>query len=660
MIVVARQLHLHEFNPLRMSAKILIVEDQFVEAYGISLILEPAGYTILGIEASVEDALVSIKRETPDLVLLDIYLQTELTGIDLARILAEKNIPFIYLSANSNASVLQAAKETQPYGFLVKPFRNNDVLIALDIARYRHSHALDLIEKQSNWLSSLLSGIKPSDTDYENKLLQLIKAFRPYLPFDFAIADLDTKSDSPKTLYGFKRRDFDDYSIYNGWDVIENLRISFGELNAFRRLYANHEELVYKTGDGFTAASEQNILLERLHLLYDSKACLCIPGKDTSGTGVKLTFFNTARDSFTGEHIRLLHPLRPLIVRIIENIRGLREDTKKPPANIHQKDKAEPVLPDIIGKSPGLLQVLDQVWQVAGSDTTVLIMGETGVGKEALVRAIHYRSKRKDHPLIKLNCAAIPATLIEAELFGHEKGAFTGATERRIGKFEQAQGGTIFLDEIGEMPIEIQSKLLRVIQERELERLGSKSTTKIDVRIIAATNRDLHKEVAAGNFRIDLYYRINVFPILVPPLRERREDIPLLAEYFLRQQASSSGKPAKELTRDALHQLVQYDWPGNIRQLQHLIERHVLLTKEESIKNFALPSNEGIPEPPIQHPPAAAEEKDPEKAAIIAALIKTGGKISGKLGAAALLNMPPTTLNYKIKKLGIRWNYLLD
>ncbi len=649
-----------------MSSKILIVEDQFVEAYGISLILEPAGYSIIGIAASVEEALILISRDAPDMVLLDIYLQTALTGIDLARTLAEKNIPFVYLSANSNLSVLEAAKETQPYGFLVKPFRDNDVLIALDIARYRYKHSMDLIEKQGRWLSNLLSGIKPQDTDYENKLLQLVKAFRPYLPFDYAIADLDVQSYSPKTLYGFKRRDFDDYSIFNGWDLMESLRISIGELNDFRKLYAGVEDVVYKNGGDFTLLTGQQILLERLLLMYDLKACLCVPIRDSNGNALKLSFFNTAENSFTTEHVRLLYPLRPLVTRIMENVRGLKEEAGKTPINRKSGARApadahhRPVMPAIVGKSPGLLQVLDQVWQVADSDTTVLIMGETGVGKEALVHTIHYGSKRRDKPLVKLNCAAIPATLIESELFGFEKGAFTGADERRPGKFEQAQGGTIFLDEIGELPLEIQSKLLRVIQERELERIGSRSTMQIDVRFITATNRNLYKEVAAGHFRIDLYYRINVFPIVVPPLRDRREDIPLLIDYFLEQQALKTGHPPKKVSEEAKRQLMKYHWPGNVRQLQHLIERYVILTREDVIESFALPEQEGLPEPAIEKLTQHITPASPEKAAIIDALKKANGKISGKGGAAEMLGMPPTTLTYKIKKLGIQWSYLTD
>ncbi len=336
-----------------MKAIVLIVEDQFIEANMLRQILKMDGYSVLPIAHSVEDAWQIMERHTPGIVLLDIHLRGALTGIDLAASLREKNIPFIYLSANSDKPVVDAAIATKPYGFLVKPFKEKDVLVMLDVATYLHQHSLE---------SNL--GNHPRATDQQDR-----------------------------------------------------------------------------------------------------------PGSNE--------FSN------------------------------------------------------IIGKSPQLLEVLKNVRIVGPSETSVLILGESGTGKELIAQAIHLISARKAKQLVVVNCATLPANLIEAELFGHEKGAFTGALDKRTGKFEQADGGTIFLDEIGELPPDLQIKFLRVLQEKEIEPIGGQKR-KINIRVIAATNRKLEDDVVAGRFRMDLYYRLNVFPISRPPLRERKEDIVLLANHFLR------------------------------------------------------------------------------------------------------------------------------
>ena len=455
-----------------MNKKILIVEDEFIVANDLSLMLRRAGYSICGIADSVPEAREIILRENPDLVLLDIQLKGKLTGIDLALELKQRQIAFVYLSALSNQSILEAAKVTQPYGFLVKPFREKDILVTLDIAWYRHKQDLEQASK-----------IAPT----------------PAVPLE-------------------KIQDFE----------------------------------------------------------------------------------------------------------------------------------------GIIGKSKPLMDVLEHVAQVAHTDTSVLILGESGTGKEQIANCVHNLSPRKSKPFVKVNCAALPTNLIESELFGHEKGAFTGAVERRIGKFEQASGGTILLDEIGEMPLELQVKLLRVLQEKEIERIGGRAPVKVDVRIIAATNRNLEKEIANGRFRLDLYYRLNIFPITLPPLRERKEDIPALAYHFVSRYARKIGKSISDISPKVLKDLATYDWPGNIRELEHLLERSILLTSGSVIKEIYLP-------PAAQHENAKASEEtrvktieENERDHILAVLRKCNGKIWGAGGAAELLGVPPTTLNSKIKKLGIK------
>jgi formate hydrogenlyase transcriptional activator len=308
---------------------------------------------------------------------------------------------------------------------------------------------------------------------------------------------------------------------------------------------------------------------------------------------------------------------------------------------------------EIVGESSRLKAVLQEVSLVAPTDATVLILGETGTGKELIARAIHQRSNRSTRPFIRVNCAAIPASLIASELFGHERGAFTGALQRRLGRFEAAHGGTIFLDEIGELPMETQIALLRVIQEREFERVGSSQPISVDVRIIAATNRDLKAAVAAGTFRQDMFYRLNVFPIQVPSLRERLEDIPLLVEHLVERYATKVGKTFTTIKMNTIEILQAYDWPGNIRELQNVIERAVILCEGEtfSVDETWLKRDSSRPSGPVVA--FAATLADREREMIEAALAETQGRIAGPSGAAAKLGIPRQTLDSKIANLQI-------
>jgi len=308
---------------------------------------------------------------------------------------------------------------------------------------------------------------------------------------------------------------------------------------------------------------------------------------------------------------------------------------------------------EIVGTSPPLQAVLTDVAKVAPTDSTVLITGETGTGKELIARAIHKRSKRSNRAFVSVNCAAIPQSLIASELFGHEKGAFTGALHRRLGRFELAEGGTIFLDEIGELPAETQIALLRVLQEHEFERIGGNRSIKTDVRVIVATNRDLQGAIAAGTFRSDLFYRLNVFPIEMPPLRERRADIPLLVEYFIDRFARKTGKKIRRINKRTSEMLQSYSWPGNIRELQNVIERSVIVCETEDFsvdESWLLQKNVQV-QPASQ---ALSKNADFDMRAIIeAALAETRGRVSGPSGAATMLGIPPSTLESKIRALKI-------
>ncbi|MBI3770205.1 MAG: sigma 54-interacting transcriptional regulator [Deltaproteobacteria bacterium] len=357
--------------------------------------------------------------------------------------------------------------------------------------------------------------------------------------------------------------------------------------------------------------------------------------------------------------------LYTLILRDVEQRRQAEESLRvlhRQNEYLQEEIRAVHNVDEIVGQSAALEQVLEQARLVAPTDSSVLILGETGTGKELVARAVHSASRRRDFPLVKINCAALPSGLIESELFGHEKGSFTGAHERRIGRFELADRGTIFLDELGEIPLEVQVKLLRVLQEQEIERVGGSTPIKVDVRVIAATNRDLTRAVADGTFRSDLFYRLNVFPVHMPPLRARTEDIPALVHYFAARYAATIGRRIERITRDTMERLVAYEWPGNVRELENVIERAVILSPGPEL---AVPS-ELLPAPspavrgdaPGRPAVAAPEETIPldalERDHIIAVLKQANWRIDGPQGAARILDMHPSTLRSRMKKLGIR------
>jgi formate hydrogenlyase transcriptional activator len=350
-----------------------------------------------------------------------------------------------------------------------------------------------------------------------------------------------------------------------------------------------------------------------------------------------------------------------------EEIAALKARLERENAYLQEEIDREHNFAEMIGQGPALVAVLDQVDRVAPTDATVLISGETGTGKELLARVIHSRSRRRQRPLVKVDCGAISAGLVESELFGHVKGAFTGALERRIGRFELADGATIFLDEVGELPLDTQVKLLRVLQDRQFEPVGSSRTQQVDVRVIAATNRDLDGAVRAGRFRADLFYRLNVFPLEVPPLRARASDIPQLVGFFVGAFARQFGKKASGVSPQAMDRLLRYPWPGNVRELQNVVERAVVLCNDSTVeldREVLVPTLGDMP--PVR-PPATAERSpgplpvgldalldDVQRAQIMAALEQTGGLIEGPKGAAGLLKLHPNTLRSRMEKLGIK------
>jgi formate hydrogenlyase transcriptional activator len=449
--------------------------------------------------------------------------------------------------------------------------------------------------------------------------------------------------------------------------VHEGLDSRFIEANrtATRILGLKPEEVAGTTGKSLV--SDTPAAQHRLSEWLDSME----RGTATTGTVLELRRKNDgkpvwiqcwSRPALDGSHTRTM------FIDVTDRVLMEREKARLEAQNTYliEEIKETHNFEEIVGQSRPLAEVIEKVKLVAGTDSSVLILGETGTGKELVARAVHSNSDRRNRPLVKVNCAALPAGLIESELFGHEKGAFTGATDRRIGRFELAHGGTIFLDEIGDMPPDVQAKLLRVLQEYEFERVGGSNPIKVDVRVIAATNRDLLRSVSEGIFRQDLYYRLNVFPVQVPPLRERREDIPPLVHYFVRRFSLKIGRKITQIQRETMEGLTNYSWPGNVRELENVLERAVILSRGTELEVAADVLSEVAPVfVPAPAPRAPQEEKRPqgpstqsidqvERNHILQVLMQTNWRIEGADGAAALLNLNPSTLRSRMKKLGVQ------
>jgi formate hydrogenlyase transcriptional activator len=823
----------------------LIVEDEFVIANDLRRILTKAGYEVIGLAESAAEARALVAQATPGIVLLDIFLKGTETGIDLAHWLGERGIPFIFLSANLTDSVLGAAKVTQSYGFLNKPFREKDVLTTLEIARYRHAHSEETKLRQQRDIQMAVNNAIVTVHDRDALCLAIAAQVDRLVPFTLlnlriglpqeqsfywvmlrktALGNFERVHlpgllgrDSPPELLArltqqapdqlgerpgrfagaafedlcqhyptaqasreafgvramavfpvlLKQRSFTSIQLastslegfstadYEAINLIipqialalDNL-LACEEIDARRRFktaelslvgaFRNGRDLaeiapvvaaaihkllpldllgfhqvgqvlgttpdettVYRQDDTFRPLP-QNLVVDLTdhqarqtwqQSLAELQALMQQPTLNVGETGravrarnlvaqrygdwlgglqssmyvpimvagqprASLVVASKTAYAYTEKDLRLLQDLsRPLSLALenllaFERIKTLSEQLQQEKIYLTEEIKTSHNFEEIIGTGPAMQVLFKSLALVAPTDYTVLITGETGTGKELVARAIHNVSKRASRTMIKVNCAALPPQLIESELFGHEKGSFTGATDKRLGKFELAQGSTIFLDEIGELPLELQAKLLRVLQEKEIERIGGRGTIVVDVRIIAATNRDLQQEVAAGRFRADLYYRLNVFPLVVPPLRERPEDIVPLALHFLPRIGKKLGKPLTGIATASVQQMQHYAWPGNIRELEHVLERAAILSYSPTL---ALAEALG----PVATTSPTAEIglvrplQESMRAAILAALAQASNRVRGAGGAAELLNIKPTTLEARMKKLGV-------
>jgi DNA-binding NtrC family response regulator len=657
---MVRQLTICLLSLRNMKKKILIVEDESMIALDLKLILSRAGYHVCAIADSVADALKVIDAEKPEMVLLDIFLKGPLNGIDLAKSLSEKNIGFVYLSANFQESILEMAKMTQPYGFLVKPFREKELLISLDVAFFRHQNSIESKLRQERGLEETFKALECEQLDFNQKVLKMTSSLQPYIPYDFLRIYIKRPEPSAHEEISFMRTGFNEYQALTRDDLVKSTRLTPEEFSAKQSVTLQTIKAEYYNSDTIKEAWKIYPIRKAIADAFQLGSFLNFPVLLPGSEIVTLCFYSRKPDSYLPDHLSLMHRIQKSLISVIENIWSGQpskldhirsENHREHPGNKEKKR----VFDGIIGKSHQMLSVQDMVAVVAPLDTSVLILGESGTGKERIAKSIHELSPRSQKQLVIVNCASLPANLIESELFGHEKGAFTGAIEKRIGKFEMADKGTIFLDEIGEMPAELQVKLLRVLQEQEIERIGGRSPIKISVRIIAATNRNLEKEVEEGHFRLDLYYRLYVFPILISPLRERKEDIPVLIEHFIAKYARKSQKEIMGATPAVLEQLTSYHWPGNVRELEHLIERSVLLSEGPYIREVFLPKLYASRAAELSADTGKLKTIDDNaREHILTVLRKCKGKISGAGGAAEILEILPTTLHSKIKKLGIR------
>jgi DNA-binding NtrC family response regulator len=649
-----------------MNKKILIVEDEFIIADDLSYMLKNAGYEVCGIAYSFDEALQMVTKYQPELILLDIHLKGKLTGIDLARRLGELNIAFVYLSANSNQKILEEAKATNPYGFMVKPFREKDVLVSLEIAQYLHEQNALARRNSELMLQGTMVDVISENNPWDQKLLMTAKLLQSHIPFDYLAIGMKNLDSLPYQGKSFLRLGFNEYQSIGPEDLVMITGIKRQELLKIQEPSPEDEVTTFYNDQDFTILCRQNPEKAFIAKSFSASSNLNAFIPVHAHHGFTLSFYCRNPDTYNNRHTALIKRLQRNLSQIIDGILATtfeaaasRPELIATPAKTVLKKAPTHGFDGIIGSSHLLLAALDHLSLVAPMDTSVLILGESGTGKERFARSIHGLSARTSKSLVTVNCAALPTHLIESELFGHEKGAFTGATDRRIGKFEQANGGTIFLDEIGELPLESQSKLLRVLQEKEIERLGGRETIKVDVRVIAATNCNLEKEVAAGKFRLDLYYRLNIFPILLPSLRERKEDIPELAAFFVSKYSERVGKPDMSLTPQALNELAAYHWPGNVRELEHLIERNVLLARGTVIEHISIANSSGKVEEPVEESRVKSID-DNERDYILKVLKKCNGRISGPGGAAELLEVPSTTLNSKMKRLGITRKHVSD
>ncbi|TAJ11152.1 response regulator [Marinilabiliaceae bacterium JC017] len=555
----------------------------------------------------------------PVKVLVTDQLMPEMSGLELCEIVNSTYphvVCMIATALSDSDTLLKAINQGGIFQYFLKPWKRHELKIAI-------SNALNLNKlKRQNFLLNKNLKVRSSQLRHSDYKYKTIVDNTIDVIFTCDARGIVTFISSTIERYGYHADDVIGKSIFN-FIYKEDLDYVTGE---FQRALSTQQSIpvVFRTKNKYGEV-----------IYVEERGKVDLQGGDFTITGV-----------IRNVHEQVL--AEQSLEKALNEIESLKNKLEEENIYLKQEIKLNNNYDNIITRDPRFNALLNQLEQVAKSDASVLIHGETGTGKELIAMAVHSKSTRCDNALIKLNCAAVPENLIESELFGHEKGAFTGAIQQRKGKFELANGGTLFLDEIGEMPYEMQAKLLRVLQEGELERVGGSKPIKVDVRVIAATNRELDKEVREKRFRGDLYYRLNVFPITLPPLRERKTDIPLLTDHFIQGLNRKTGKNIRSIAKACLQKLIDYSWPGNIRELQNIIERAHIVSSGTVLK-----IGQWLPDAPINNDSSLVTLDDMMKEYIIKVLESVNWRISGEKGAAKILGLKPTTLESRMKKLGI-------
>jgi PAS domain S-box-containing protein len=608
---------------------ILIVEDEAIVSADIANKLLKLGYEVAGSTGSGKEAIEIARRKQPSLVLMDIRLAGAMDGIATAEaIRRECQTPVIFLTALADKATLQRAKQAEAFGYILKPFDDRELHTQIEMALYKHAAERRLRESRARLATFAAATFEGIIEIKAGRIVDCNAQFARMLGYTEAemrgmeIDTLIVPEDRNRVTANIKqeRESVTEHEMLrkDGTRVI--VEAHGRPLSPGRRITAIRDITEHKK-----LAEALQKSHEKLEQQVAERTAELVVAMESADKG------------------------KEIAESALFEIKKLKEQLEAEKAYLQEEIQLEYNHAYIIGQSDGLKYVLYKVEQIAGSDTTVLVLGETGTGKELIARAIHGLSSRKNRSLMKVNCAALPSNLIESELFGHEKGAFTGAQSRHLGRFEVANGATLFLDEIGELPLELQPKLLRVLQDGEFERLGGSSTIKVDTRIIAATNRNLEEEVRKGHFREDLWYRLNIFPITVPPLRDRMGDIPLLVDFYVKKIARRMGKIIEIIPAGVMNALQEYHWPGNVRELENVLERAVINSsgpKLRLVDELKKPAK-GLS---ISLKTLDAVERD----YIVQTLEQTHWKIGGKDSAAEILGLDRSTLRARMRKLGIQ------
>jgi PAS domain S-box-containing protein len=610
-------------------ATILIVEDEAIVAADIANKLRKLGYDVVGSTGTGEEAIEIARRQRPSLVLMDIRLAGAMDGFATADVIRrECRAPVVFLTAHADKATIQSAKQAEAFGYILKPFDDRELCTQIEMALYRHAAERLLRESQerlATFAAATFEGIIESEAG--------------------RIVDCNAQF---ARISGYTEAEL------RGMEIAKMIPPEDSDLVAANILQeresVTEHELIRKDGTRIIVEAHGRPLLpgRRITAIRDitehrklEKALQNAHDKLEQQVAERTAELVAAKED--AENRKLIAETA------LSEIEKLKDQLEAERAYLQEEIQLANNHENIIGQSDGLKYVLYKVEQIAGSDTTVLVLGETGTGKELVARAIHGLSSRKNRALVKVNCAALPSNLVESELFGHEKGAFTGAQSRHLGRFEVANGATLFLDEIGELPLELQPKLLRVLQDGEFERLGSSSTTKVDVRIIVATNRNLEEEVRKGRFREDLWYRLNIFPITTPPLRDRKGDIPLLVDFYVKKISKRMGKTIEIIPTNVMNALQDYHWPGNVRELENVLERAVINASGPKLRLV-----DELKKPARGTRTSQKTLEAVERDHIVQTLEQTLWKVGGKDSAAEILGLDRSTLRARMRKLGIQ------